>query len=356
MLCTLRNLYTVMGKKIWNILQYFIFLGGGIFLIWWQFHKMTPDQVTKFKYALSHANYWLLIPVIFMALASHLSRSLRWRILMAPMGYKPSVFNTFGVTMVGYLANSFVPRLGEILKCTMLGKYEKIPVQKLIGTVVIERLFDIFCYFIFIIITVLIQYKLVGDFVKEELTNFVNNSTGLPLWARAVLTVAVIFLAVWLLRFFVRKYAASKFIVRLKNFIHGLREGISSIKKLKERGWFLFHTLFIWSMYLLQIYVGFFAIRDVAGLGLDAACSVLSLATLAMIITPGGLGTFPTAIFLVLSLYKIDPSTGEAFGWLMWGTTTFIILFFGLLCLGLLFFLNKKNREGTLLKETISLI
>ena len=345
-----------MGKKIWNILQYFIFLGGGVFLIWWQFHKMTSGQVIKFKQALSHADYWLLVPVIFMALASHLSRALRWRILMAPMGYKPSVFNAFGVTMVGYLANSFVPRLGEILKCTMLGKYEKIPVQKLIGTVVIERLFDILCYFVFIIITVLIQYKLVGNFVKDELTSMVNNSTGLPLWARGALTIAAIILAAWLLRFIVKRYAASKFILRLKNFILGLREGISSIKKLQKRGWFLFYTLFIWSMYLLQIYVGFFAIRDVSHLGLDAACSVLSLATLAMIITPGGLGTFPTAIFLVLSLYKIDPSTGEAFGWLMWGTTTFIILFFGLLCLGLLFFLNKNNRQDALLKETISLV
>ena len=334
-----------MGKKVCNILQYIIFLGGGIFLIWWQFNKMTPDQITKFKSALAHADYWLMIPVIFMSLASHLSRSIRWRILMAPMGYKPSVFNTFGVTMVGYLANSFVPRLGEILKCTLLGKYEKIPVQKLIGTIVIERLFDILCYFAFIIITVLIQYKLVGTFVANELNTMFSNSKGLSIWIKAILFVAAIILLIALLRFFVKRFSESKFIMGLRNFIHGLKEGFSSIKRLQHRGWFLFHTFFIWSMYLLQIYVGFFAIRDVAHLGLDAACAVLTLATLAMIITPGGLGTFPTAIFLVLSLYKIEPSTGEAFGWLMWGTTTFIILFFGLISLGLLFFINKKNNK-----------
>lgn len=345
-----------MGKKVWNILQYVIFLGGGIFLIWWQFNKMTAEQIAKFKFALSNANYGLLVPVIFMALASHFSRSIRWRILMAPMGYKPSIFNTFGVTMVGYLANSFVPRLGEILKCTMLGKYEKIPVQKLIGTVVIERLFDICCYFVIILITVLIQYKLVGNFVSIELAKIIHNNIGLPIWAKSLLLIVAIFLVIYLLRFIIRKYSASGFIKRLRNFIIGLREGVASIKNLQKRGWFLFHTLFIWSMYLLQIYVGFSAIQDVAHLGLDAACSVLTLATLAMIITPGGLGTFPTAIFLVLSLYKIDPSTGEAFGWLMWGTTTFIILFFGFICVGVLFFINKKKGRITPLNEPVSLL
>ena len=105
------------------------------------------------------------------------------------MGYKPSLFNTFGVTMVGYLANTFVPRLGEILKCTLLGKYEKIPVQKLIGTVVIERVFDFVCYLIFILFTFLIQYKLVGNFIEEIIAPIMNNNTGRPLWLRALLTI-----------------------------------------------------------------------------------------------------------------------------------------------------------------------
>ena len=342
----------MMRKKAGVILQYIIFLGGGIFLIWWQFHSMTPAQLTKFKLALSNADYHIIIPVIFMSLASHISRSQRWRILMAPMGYRPSLFNTFGVTMVGYLANSFVPRLGEILKCTMLGKYEKIPVQKLIGTVVIERIFDIFCYIIFIFITVLIQYKLVGNFVKDKIATLVIAKTGMPLWARGLLIISAILIIIWLLRFVFKKYASGKFILRLNNFIAGLKEGIASIKKLQNRSWFLFHTVFIWSMYLLQIYIGFLAIQDVAHLGLNAACAVLTLATLAMIVTPGGIGTFPTAIFLVLSLYKIDQSTGEAFGWLMWGATTFIILFFGLLCLGLLHFINRKKQHIIILSET----
>ncbi len=332
-----------MRKKAGIVFQYIIFLGGGIFLIWWQFHNMTPDQTAKFKSALAGANYLLLIPVIIFALASHISRSIRWKILLEPLGYTPSLLNTFGVTMVGYLANSFVPRLGEILKCSLLGRYEKIPVQKLIGTIVIERIFDFLCYLIFIGFTVLIQYELVGNFVKAEINSLVNNNNGIPLWAKSLGIVVAIVIAFLLLRFLFRKFASAGLTKRINNFTIGLREGIVSIKKLKKRRLFLLHTIFIWCMYLLEIYIGFSAVNDVSHLGIGAACSVLTLATLAMIITPGGIGTFPTAVFLVLNLYKIDRSTGEAFGWLMWGTTTFIVLFFGVLCLGILFFIHKKN-------------
>lgn len=333
-----------MKKKILSILQYLFFLGGGIFLIWWQFHKMTPDQELKFKTALSNVNFGLIFPIVLLSLASHLSRSMRWRILIEPLGHKPSLLNTFGVTMVGYLANSFVPRLGEILKCTLLGKYEKIPPQKLIGTIVVERVFDFICYLIFIVFTVMIQYKLVGNFVKTNLQELVHTKNGFPIWAKSLIIIGIIILVFFLLKVLAKKYRHNTAIQKIKKFTNGLAEGFATIKNLKRKGWFLFHTLLIWSMYLLQIYIGFWAIAEVSHLGLDAACSVLTLATLAMIITPGGLGTFPTAVYLVLQLYKIDIAVGEAFGWLMWGATTSIILIFGLFFLTLLFFTNKNKK------------
>lgn len=345
-----------MQKKIGLILQYIIFLGGGIFLVWWQFSKMTPEQLLKFKFAISNSNYTILIPIIILSLASHVSRSIRWKILIQPMGYNPSLFNTFGVTMVGYLANSFVPRLGEILKCSLLGKYEKIPVQKLIGTIVIERIFDLVCYLFFILFTIFIQFSLVGNFVKNSISKLINPHRGIALWGRVLLLFLVIGFTIFLLRLLLKKYSHVKFIKRLTNFFTGLREGILSIKNLEKSGWFIFHTVFIWSMYLLEIYVGFSAINEVSHLGLDAACAVLTLATFAMILTPGGIGTFPTAIFLVLGLYNIEQSTGEAFGWLMWGTTTFIILFFGLVCFGLLYFNNKNKTKVTLAEEVASVL
>lgn len=330
-----------MSKRLSSILQYIIFFGGGIFLIWRQFHLMTPVQVQQFKFALSAADYRILIPVIIMSLSAHLIRSLRWQILIEPLGYKTHTANVFGVTMVGYLVNSFVPRLGEIIKCTMLGKYENIPPQKLIGTILLERIFDIICYIGFILFNILIQYKLVTGFVKNTIAGMANNQITLPWWGGAIICiwVGLIVFIIWRLK----KYPGHKFAVMIKNFIKGVSEGFSGIKKLKKRKTFLLYTVCIWSLYILQIYVAFFSIKELSHLNIGAACSVLTLATLAMILTPGGIGTFPTAIFLVLQLYKIQGTVSIAFGWLMWGATTFIVLFFGSICLLALLYFHRHR-------------
>src|SRR4051812_37244655 len=128
-----------MHKRLFSILQYVFFLGGGIFLVWWQLKSMTTAEKTEFYNAFTRANYWLLIPVITMSLLSHLSRSMRWKLLMEPLDYNPKLKNVFAVLMVGYLVNAAIPRLGEIIKCTVLARYEKLKVDKLVGTIIVER-------------------------------------------------------------------------------------------------------------------------------------------------------------------------------------------------------------------------
>lgn len=335
-----------MKKQLLYILQYIIFFGGGVALVWWQFHSMTPVELAQFRFALSTANYWILVPVIILAMAGYISRSYRWQLLIEPLGYTTSVTNIFGSLMVGYLINSFVPRLGEIIKCTLLGKYEKIPPQKLIGTIVAERVFDFTCYLTFVVITVFIQFKLVGNFVKKSLGEIFGNQTGLPVWVKATIYGLLLIAIIFICRLLFKRFAHSKVIIKVKEFLHGLSEGFATIKKLQKRKAFLLHTVFIWSTYVLQIYVAFYSIEAVSHLGIGAACSVLTLATLAMIVTPGGIGTFPTAIFLVLQLYKIEGSVGEAFGWLMWGATTFIVLTLGTISLILLVHRNRPQNKN----------
>ncbi len=99
---------------------------------------------------------------------------MRWKIMMEPMGYYPSTANTFYSTLCGYLANTFIPRAGEIFRCTLLGRYEKIPVNKLIGTILIERVFDLFCYFLIIVFTICIQIDTVSDFVENKVLQITN--------------------------------------------------------------------------------------------------------------------------------------------------------------------------------------
>ncbi|HCY88826.1 MAG TPA: hypothetical protein DHV17_01060 [Chitinophagaceae bacterium] len=334
-----------MTKRIFSILQYVIFMGGGIFLVWWQLRSMTEPEMEEFLAALRHTRYWVVLPIIIMALLSHYSRALRWKLLMEPLGYAPSTANTFASTMVGYLANAAVPRLGEILKCSLLARYEKLKLNKLIGTIIIERTFDLICYLFFIALTVLIQIDTVGRYVGEKLSSVSPGSDPLS-WLRPVIAIASIII-IWLgLRWLFKRYPDHGLVSKLKAFTSGLAEGFAAIRQLKKRKAFIAHTLFIWLMYLLQIFLGFYAMEGTIHLGIKAAFSVLTLATLAMIITPGGIGSFPIFVMQTLLLYQIDPTLGKAFGWLMWGVATGIIIIAGCVALIVLPYINKEKNES----------
>lgn len=333
-----------MRKRLFSILQYLVFMGGGIFLVWWQLKEMTPADRTEFYHAFSYANYWLIIPIVFMSVLSHISRSLRWKLLLEKLDYHPKLKNVFTVTMVGYLANSAVPRLGEILKCTFLARYEKLKVEKLVGTILIERTFDIICYFIFIGITILVQIDLVGNYVKQKFSS-VGGKAVIPAWAKLLILFVLIAGLILFLKMLYRKFPENRIVIRIKHIFMGLGEGFSTIIHLKKRKRFIAYTVLIWAMYLLQIYVGLKAMNGTYHLGLKAACSVLTLATLAMIVTPGGIGSFPLFVMQTLTIYSIPNPVGKAFGWLIWGVSTGIIVVLGFVCLLLLPYINRKKNE-----------
>jgi glycosyltransferase 2 family protein len=333
-----------MKQRLLSVLQYIIFLGGGIFLIWWQFKDMTAKDKEEFYNAFTSANYWLLIPVAIMSLLSHLSRAMRWKLLMEPLGYKPALKNLFSVTMVGYLANAAVPRLGEILKCTFLARYEKLKADKLVGTILVERTFDFICYLVFIAITVLLQADVISVTVKERFDE-IANTPGMPVWAKLLLLAGTIIGLFLIIRLLLKKYPHNRIIQKINGLAKGLGQGFATIKNLKKRKLFLAHTVFIWAMYLLQVYIGFSAMAGTEHLGIKAAFSVLTLATLAMIATPGGIGIFPVFVMKTLTIYHIAKESGKAFGWLIWGASTSIVIIAGFSCLLLLPYINKKKNE-----------
>ncbi len=338
-----------MRKKIKNLLQYSIFIGLGIFLVYWQLKTMTPTERAEGKQALLDAHYWVVIPIVIMALLSHYSRALRWKILMKPLGYNPSITNVYGSTLIGYLGNAAVPRLGEVLRCTFLAKYEKLKVDKLFGTLIVERIIDLICFLLFIAFTVLIQIDKVGAFVKEKFSS-IGKDSAMPIWIKIVIFILAVTVLFYGLHFLRRKYPKNKVVKKVNDFFNGVLSGLASFKNIKQKKQFVGHTFLIWTMYLMQIYLGFYAMEGTAHLGFNAACSVLALATLAMIATPGGLGTFPFFVMQTLSMYAIPATTGLSFGWLIWIVNTGIVIVAGLLVIILLPLLNKKKE----VKEYIS--
>lgn len=330
-----------MKKKIFAFLKYAVFLVIGIGLVWWQISKMTSFEKEQFITSLRNAKYIYVIPIVIMGLLSHFFRALRWKLLIDPIG-KVSVANSFYATLTGYFGNTFVPRAGEILRCTMLSRYEGVPFSKLIGTVIVERFVDLASFILFIFLTAVIQIQTVNGFLLNAWNNIFVHDTGTPVWAKASIVIFSIALLYVLANWFLKRYSNNRFVARFRDLWKNLKEGLSTILHLKRRGAFLVYTFLIWAMYLLQIYIGFNTLEITSDLGLPAAMSVLTLSTVAMIITPGGLGAFPVAVQQVLLIYHID---NLSFGWLVWGANTAIIILAGLASFGLLIYQNKNNHE-----------
>jgi len=333
-----------MKKRISHLLQYVIFLGGGIFLVWWQLKSMNVEEKNEFYNAIKNANFWILIPISIMSIMSHISRSMRWKLLMEPLDFHPKLRNVFMVTMVGYLANAAIPRLGELLKCTFLSRYEKLKLDKLVGTIILERSFDLVCYALFIAFTILIQIEIIGSFATEKLDRLFEGNPTLTFLKLGFFIVAIILF--WMsIRWIIKKNPQNKIINKINLIIKGVFEGLTTIKHMKKKRAFILHTIFIWCMYLGQIYLGFWGLDSTASLGIGAACSVLSLATLSMIVTPGGIGSFPIFVMQTLMIYGLSSAQGKAFGWLMWSASTGLIVLVGFVSLLLLPMLNKKETK-----------
>ncbi|MES2432034.1 MAG: lysylphosphatidylglycerol synthase transmembrane domain-containing protein [Bacteroidota bacterium] len=335
-----------MKRKIISILQYFLFFAIGVFLVWWSIHKMDETQWENCKAALRSARYILFIPVFLILAISHISRAIRWKILMKPMGYEPKLRNTFFAVMIGYLANLAIPRLGEVLKCTILGKYEKVPPDKLVGTIVIERAVDVVSLGIVFIIAVVSQASIIGVYAKETITKYFLSGSTQVIVIKIFLLLVFLAGAYFLLKFIFRKYGHHKFINKLKNIFKGVAIGLASVKNMKNKKGFIFHSILIWLCYVGGTYLGFFATLGTENLPFAAAFPVLAFASIGMIITPGGIGLYPLLIMEVMKLYNISEGDGTANGYLQWSAQFLIILVVGFTSLILLPYYNKKTTHA----------
>lgn len=334
-----------MNKSLRTILQYLFFLGLGVLFVWLTVKDIGNEQWQHIKYSVKHARHWLIAPVILILMLSHYSRALRWKILMEPLGYSPSTFNTFATVMIGYLVNAGVPRLGEVVKCTLLARYEKVRADKLVGTIVVERAVDVVCLLVVFALAVLLQGHVIGDYTNEMLGSFFRDKSGNFSTLRVVLSLAVVTVFFSVLFIVLKRFGHIDAVAKIKNVIKGILNGLNSIRLIRNKGLFLFHTIFIWFMYLLSTTIGIYALQETDHLGFGGGLTTLGIGSIGMIVTPGGIGAYPFLVEKLMVLYGIPEDIGTALGWLLWSAQTLIILAGGLIFSALFSYYNKKNKS-----------
>jgi len=322
-------------KKIKKLSFIILPIALGVFLIWYSISKLSPLDIQSIKLSFKTANYWWVALSLFFGVLSHFSRAYRWQFLLEPLGYKPKFANSVMAVLIAYLLNLFIPRSGEFARAASIKKYYKIPVDKAFGTIVAERVADAIMLLSIIGVAFFLQTDLIGSYLfknKEE---------------SSLISKFFLFVVLPLAGYFIyRKLKKSKhpFVIKLINFINGLITGAISIFKMKKKWAFIFHTLFIWLMYVLMFYAVTFALPETTNLPFEAIIVGFVVGGLSMALTNGGLGTYPVLVAGALALYNIPHNAALAFGWIMWTAQTIMVILFGCLSLFFIPIYNKYQK------------
>ena len=327
-----------MKSKLRNILQTLFFTVLGFAFIWWFWTKLETGEKTQIWDSLKQTNYLWFTFAIAISLFSHYVRALRWRLMSETFSCKVSRTNSFLAVMSGYLTNLAVPRLGEVVRCTMLKQSDNIPIEKSLGTIVTERIIDMILFAILLLTTIVIQKDLLFNYIEKNLNLNVDNLIQLFIIGIVVLVIVVaLFLA------FKRKIQHNKTYNKTKDLIKGFLEGIKSIFKLKNPWLFIFYSILIWALWILGTLICFQCLNET-----DILTPIQSLVTTVLgafgpMITPGGIGLQPAIFAEVLETYTISRPIGYVCGWLNWLSSQVGTIVVGLIAF--IYFSTKKKRQ-----------
>lgn len=314
-------------------------------LLWLAFRG---QDLQKILFDLRNANYFWVIASALVSIVAHYIRGLRWKMLIKPLGHEPSNANTYHAVMVGYLANLAVPRMGEISRCGVLNRSNKIPLNSLIGTVIIERIIDVLFLLSILVFSVLLEYNRIFDFIKINILvpmfDKFSNSSLIIYLIIGMLLIAI--LAIYVIRIYHKKLLSIKLYNKLYEIIIGFKEGILSVIKMEKKGLFILYSVSIWFLYILSTYLCYFAIESTSTLSFSSAIFVMAVGGIGMSApVQGGIGAYEATVQLGLLVYGVAAVNGLAYATLNHSSQILSILIFGSISLIYIFLKFRKNKD-----------
>ncbi len=317
-----------MLKKFGKYFRVLIFLGLGLFLLWW----ITRSQdINLIILEIKKANYFWIFAAIFFGVVSHYIRALRWNILIRSLGFSITAASTFRAVMSGYLANLVVPRLGEVSKCALLSKENGIPFNSLAGTMIAERFIDMITLALLIFFTIALQLSFLKEFLNEfffEPLKMRGSTNLIIVFLASAFLLAVLIIFLLLLRKKLRSSQPGTFSHKLHRQLRGFANGVKTLWRMKQKGWFIFYSVLIWGFYFLTAYLCFFAIEATSHLSPMAGLTLLAVGSLGILApVPGGIGTYHFITIATLTkLYNIAPEPATSYAYLSHAMQMFLII------------------------------
>jgi len=335
----------MLSKKAVSVIQYIFFLGLGALLLWLGFRKL---DLTEVWLDILKADYgWLFFGLSF-AIVSHIVRALRWNLLINSLGYKTRLSSTFYAVMIGYLANTAVPRMGEFARCGMLSKKEKIPFNALFGTVISERIFDLLILMLIIFLVIVFQLDLVGSFIYSALEPILVKVSSNMVYIILIVGFSIFIVAgllylAWTLK---SKIKTIPFYQKFRDFIDGLVNGIKTIITMHQKWRFIFYTGLIWLLYIVMVYLPFKMLYETSALTFLDGATVMALGSLGIVApVPGGIGAYHYITKVILTeLYAVEANAAMSYATIAHAGQTILNVFIGALSYFAIGFAARKQK------------
>ena len=307
-------------------------LGIGFLFIYLSISNTTAEDRATIYSSIKDAHYGYILISLVMGLLSHFSRAYRWNFMLHPLGYRPRLINNILAIFITYIANLGVPRSGELFRATVMQTYEGIPFEKSFGTIIAERAIDL----LMLLLTIGLALSLESDMIYSLL-----EEKAIDPWSLA----AVLLIGGGAFYFIFQQIKKTQHPVAVKiiALFNGLSEGFLTIVRMEKKWAYLFHTLFIWVMYIAMFYIIKFSLPETYSLGFDPLLIGFIVGARAISATKGGIGIYPFSVSLVLISYGISKEASLAFGWIMWTAQTVMVLLFGSISFLLLPLVNQKK-------------
>lgn len=333
-------------KRIFiRILQFSIFLALTVLLM---YLVMKGIDFKRIIADLKNANYFWVVLSMFIGLVAYVARAYRWNLLIEPLGFRPSVTNSYHAVAVGYIANIALPRLGEFSKCVSLNRTNRIPVDSLVGTILIERAIDMVTLMFLLLIIFIGKFETFGRFISgkifiplyEKSSNLLQQSSTLIITGVAVLLVLIVLIII-----FRRQLAKIHLLRKIRKIIIGILGGLKTVYKMRKRWQFFTATFVIWLCYFLMTYLIFFTIPETSGLTAIDGLFILVIGSFGMVVpVQGGFGAYHGMLILGLSIYGISNDKAFVYAVLSHESQTLMVIIAGAISLIKVFSHDKKKK------------
>lgn len=346
-----------MKKSLLNLLKFTLFLSFGLFILYLVYQKQNTAYVEecaqrgipaaecslfdKVVTDFAQADFFWLGMVLLCFTISNISRAIRWNMLLRQLGTEPRLSNSFLTIVLGYFANLGLPRVGEVVRAGTMARYERLPVEKVMGTVVVDRVIDVICILLVSGLAIVLAYDRIWSFLVAN-SNLGERLAGSRFVLYGLAAAAVT--GAFLLYYFRRPLLDSRLGQKLSGLLQGFAEGLRTVARLDQTGWFVFHSVVIWVMYFLMTYLCFFAYAPTADLAPVAALVTFVFGGWGIVIpSPGGMGTYHFLAQSALLLYGVPGEDGFS-----WANISFFTIQLGcnvLIGLAALLLLPVLNRD-----------